>query len=92
MTDPIGTAQERELIERLRFYGEVYAYQAEAADALESRITEVGRLEQRVSEIVEAHSAWLETDSNTNGEMHACARMNSAIEKARAALSLQRRP
>jgi hypothetical protein len=42
---------------------------------------------QTLKKIVDAHSAWLETDGDTNAEMHACARMNSAVESARVLLA-----
>jgi hypothetical protein len=42
---------------------------------------------QTLKKIVEAHSVWMETDGDTNAEMHACARMNSAVENARALLA-----
>jgi hypothetical protein len=65
----------RELIRKLRFYGEVYDYQREAADALEQSLTDIARLEERVR----IATAWLD-------EAVSCGCCDDELREASAAL------
>jgi hypothetical protein len=100
MTDPIGTAQERELIERLENEEMRLAGQSidrgcvdsglsatlarEAADALESRIAEG----EAMREALELFTGQAVFDPHT----HRASVDEFVVSKARAALSLHRRP